>query len=114
MNGDGSRNRVKAQSADTRNVTENCFAVTDAGGVLLADRHEYEEDSHGRLWTTVWTDVPPNTVILRITIFRESGGYWEPLELPPTQTDQQVAAVEKLLRLHGLSLLRGSKGMNSG
>lgn len=70
----------------------------------MADRHEVEPDDRGRLWTTIWEDLPPKTVLLRIVKFSEGRGYWQPLELPPEQSEAQVLAIEKLLRLHHLSL----------
>lgn len=107
MNGNGNsqRNRVRAQSIDTPDSVSYCYCVDLGGGLLLADKHEYEEDGNGRIWTTTWDNVPAGAVIVRITKFAEGRGYWEPLQLPTKQTDQQVLTTEKLLRLHGLSLM---------
>jgi len=111
-NGNGQRHRVKAQSADTRDTVSYCYCVIAEGGLLLADKHENEKDGTEVIWTTVWEDVPAGAVIFRITKFREGGGFWQPIQLPATQTDRQVATVEKVLRLHGLSLISevGLKG----
>lgn len=103
-NGNGQKNRVRVQSVDTPDTVSYPYCVDLGGGLLLNDRQEYEEDGTGRLWTTTWDDVPEGAVIFRITKFSEGSGFWQPLQLPETQTDRQVATVEKMLRLHGLSL----------
>ena len=104
-NGNGQQHRVRAQSIDTADTTSYCYAISPDGGLLLADRHDVEPDGVGRLWTTVWESVPAGSVVLRVVKFSESGGFWTPLELPESQTEAQVLATEKLLRLHNLSLV---------
>jgi hypothetical protein len=104
-NGNGQQNRVRAQSIDTSDTVSYCFAIAPNGGLLLPDRHEVEQEAGERVWTTTWEDLPTDTVVLRVVKFREASGFWTPLELPETQTDEQVLAVEKLLRLHGVAFV---------
>ena len=113
-NGNGQKNRVRVQSVDTPDTVSYCYCVIAEGGLLLADKHENEKDGTGVIWTTVWEDVPEGAVIFRITKFREGGGFWQPIQLPATQTDRQVATVEKVLLLHGLSLISEVSLMGTG
>lgn len=113
MKGNGQKTRIRAQSVDTRDARQYCFAVLENGGVLLADQHYHEADGNETIWTTIWDDVLPGTTIIRITRFTEGGGYWQPLELGE-QTEAQVVAVEKILNIHGLALISEVSLMGTG
>lgn len=104
MNGNGNGHQVRAQSLDTHDARQCCYAIGPAdGGLILADKHICEESNGGTVWTTVWESLPEGTTIIRVTVFQEGGGMWEPLDLG-NQADAQVETVEKILNLHGLSL----------
>ena len=104
--------RVVVQEVETNDTWVFGYAITEDGSLRLPNvRKTSPIDNNGSVhWTAIWQDLPVTAVVFKVAVFREfqpdlaGRGFWEPVSLPSEQTPEQVMAVEKILRLHGLSL----------
>ena len=88
------------QAADT---LVYAYAVVANGAILRPDRCLADTDGS---WVYVWNDLPVGALVIRVFLFREGMGYWEPILLP-APSDAQRQTLEALLRIHGLDIANG-------
>jgi hypothetical protein len=107
-NGNGHRNRVVADGWKMLGTVAYCFAIAQSGLTIQADRHlvTYDTGADAR-WSTCWNDLPGDALVIRIVMFREGSGFWQPLRLPRETSDEMVRTTEALLRVHGVNLTAG-------
>jgi hypothetical protein len=103
MEADGEMTRYTTTGMQTADTLVYAYCIGVDGAILRPDRCLADTDGS---WVYVWNDLQIGSLVFRVAMFRECGGYWEPVFFP-SPTDEQKTTLAALLRLHGVEVAAG-------